>query len=421
MSTSFIEELRWRKMLHNITPGVEEFLASGSRKGYVGFDPTADSLGVGNLVQVMMLVHFQRAGHEPVALLGGATGMIGDPSFKAEERKLLSKDILNENLSSQRLQIEKLLNKSAIVLDNNEWFGNFNFLDFIRDVGKHITVNYMLAKDSVKSRQDSGISFTEFSYQLVQAFDFHFLSKNKEIRLQMGGSDQWGNITTGIELNRRMGGQNSYAITTPLIKKADGTKFGKTEGGNIWLDPKRTSPYKFYQFWLNSSDVDSSDYIRIFTTKSKTEIEDIEEKHRKEPHLRILQKELALDVTERVHSAQHAKKAIKTSEILFGKGTTEMLKELSENDLLDVFSGVPIINVSLELLNPEISVINLVTANSSLFKSRGEAKKLIQAGAVSINKSKVLLDDLINQTNFLKDKYLIVQKGKKNYALVILE
>jgi tyrosyl-tRNA synthetase len=408
-------------MLHNITPGVEEFLASGSRKGYVGFDPTADSLGVGNLVQVMMLVHFQRAGHEPVALLGGATGMIGDPSFKAEERKLLSKDILNENLSSQRLQIEKLLNKSAIVLDNNEWFGNFNFLDFIRDVGKHITVNYMLAKDSVKSRQDSGISFTEFSYQLVQAFDFHFLSKNKEIRLQMGGSDQWGNITTGIELNRRMGGQNSYAITTPLIKKADGTKFGKTEGGNIWLDPKRTSPYKFYQFWLNSSDVDSSDYIRIFTTKSKTEIEDIEEKHRKEPHLRILQKELALDVTERVHSAQHAKKAIKTSEILFGKGTTEMLKELSENDLLDVFSGVPIINVSLELLNPEISVINLVTANSSLFKSRGEAKKLIQAGAVSINKSKVLLDDLINQTNFLKDKYLIVQKGKKNYALVILE
>jgi tyrosyl-tRNA synthetase len=408
-------------MLHNITPGVEEFLASGSRKGYVGFDPTADSLGVGNLVQVMMLVHFQRAGHEPVALLGGATGMIGDPSFKAEERKLLSKDILNKNLSSQRLQIEKLLNKSAIVLDNNEWFGNFNFLDFIRDVGKHITVNYMLAKDSVKSRQDSGISFTEFSYQLVQAFDFHFLSKNKEIRLQMGGSDQWGNITTGIELNRRMGGQNSYAITTPLIKKADGTKFGKTEGGNIWLDPKRTSPYKFYQFWLNSSDVDSSDYIRIFTTKSKTEIEDIEEKHRKEPHLRILQKELALDVTERVHSAQHAKKAIKTSEILFGKGTTEMLKELSENDLLDVFSGVPIINVSLELLNPEISVINLVTANSSLFKSRGEAKKLIQAGAVSINKSKVLLDDLINQTNFLKDKYLIVQKGKKNYALVILE
>ncbi|MDA8650392.1 tyrosine--tRNA ligase [Schleiferiaceae bacterium] len=421
MSTSFIEELRWRKMLHNITPGVEEFLASGSRKGYVGFDPTADSLGVGNLVQVMMLVHFQRAGHEPVALLGGATGMIGDPSFKAEERKLLSKDILNKNLSSQRLQIEKLLNKSAIVLDNNEWFGNFNFLDFIRDVGKHITVNYMLAKDSVKSRQDSGISFTEFSYQLVQAFDFHFLSKNKEIRLQMGGSDQWGNITTGIELNRRMGGQNSYAITTPLIKKADGTKFGKTEGGNIWLDPKRTSPYKFYQFWLNSSDVDSSDYIRIFTTKSKTEIEEIEEKHRKEPHLRILQKELALDVTERVHSAQHAKKAIKTSEILFGKGTTEMLKELSENDLLDVFSGVPIINVSLELLNPEISVINLVTANSSLFKSRGEAKKLIQAGAVSINKSKVLLDDFINQTNFLKDKYLIVQKGKKNYALVILE
>ena len=421
MSTSFLEELRWRKMLHNITPGVEEFLASGSRKGYVGFDPTADSLGVGNLVQVMMLVHFQRAGHEPVALLGGATGMIGDPSFKAEERKLLSKDILNKNLSSQRLQIEKLLNKSAIVLDNNEWFRNFNFLDFIRDVGKHITVNYMLAKDSVKSRQDSGISFTEFSYQLIQAFDFHFLSKNKEIRLQMGGSDQWGNITTGIELNRRMGGENSYAITTPLIKKADGTKFGKTESGNIWLDPKRTSPYKFYQFWLNSSDEDSSDYIRIFTTKSKTEIEDIEEKHRKEPHLRILQKELALDVTERVHSAQHAKKAIKTSEILFGKGTTEMLKELSENDLLDVFSGVPIINVSSELFNPGISVINLVTANSSLFKSRGEAKKLIQAGAVSVNKSKASLDDFINQTDFLKNKYLVVQKGKKNYALVILE
>ena len=421
MNTSFIEELRWRKMLHNITPGVEEFLASDPRKGYIGFDPTADSLGVGNLVQIMMLVHFQRAGHEPVALLGGATGMIGDPSFKAEERKLLSKEVLNDNLSSQRLQIDKLLNNSAIILDNNDWFRNFNFLDFIRDVGKHITVNYMLAKDSVKSRQDSGISFTEFSYQLIQAFDFHFLSKNKEICLQMGGSDQWGNITTGIELNRRMGGKNSYAITTPLIKKADGTKFGKTEGGNIWLDPKRTSPYKFYQFWLNSSDEDSGDYIRIFTTKSKTKIEEIEEKHFKEPHLRILQKELALDVTKRVHSFEAANNAIKTSEILFGKGTTEMLKDLSENDLLDVFSGVPIINVSLESLNPGISIMNLVTANTSLFKSRGEAKKLIQAGAVSINKSKVSLDDLITRTDFLKEKYIIVQKGKKNYALVILE
>tara|TARA_B100000768_G_C11272369_1_gene374044 strand:- start:1051 stop:2316 length:1266 start_codon:yes stop_codon:yes gene_type:complete len=421
MNTSFIEELRWRKMLHNITPGVEEFLASDPRKGYIGFDPTADSLGVGNLVQIMMLVHFQRAGHEPVALLGGATGMIGDPSFKAEERKLLSKEVLNDNLSSQRLQIDKLLNNSAIILDNNDWFRNFNFLDFIRDVGKHITVNYMLAKDSVKSRQDSGISFTEFSYQLIQAFDFHFLSKNKEICLQMGGSDQWGNITTGIELNRRMGGKNSYAITTPLIKKADGTKFGKTEGGNIWLDPKRTSPYKFYQFWLNSSDEDSGDYIRIFTTKSKTKIEEIEEKHFKEPHLRILQKELALDVTKRVHSFEAANNAIKTSEILFGKGTTEMLKDLSENDLLDVFSGVPIINVSLESLNPGISIMNLVTANTSLFKSRGEAKKLIQAGAVSINKSKVSLDDLITRTDFLKEKYIVVQKGKKNYALVILE
>ncbi len=408
-------------MLHNITPGVEEFLASDPRKGYIGFDPTADSLGVGNLVQIMMLVHFQRAGHEPVALLGGATGMIGDPSFKAEERKLLSKEVLNDNLSSQRLQIDKLLNNSAIILDNNDWFRNFNFLDFIRDVGKHITVNYMLAKDSVKSRQDSGISFTEFSYQLIQAFDFHFLSKNKEICLQMGGSDQWGNITTGIELNRRMGGKNSYAITTPLIKKADGTKFGKTEGGNIWLDPKRTSPYKFYQFWLNSSDEDSGDYIRIFTTKSKTKIEEIEEKHFKEPHLRILQKELALDVTKRVHSFEAANNAIKTSEILFGKGTTEMLKDLSENDLLDVFSGVPIINVSLESLNPGISIMNLVTANTSLFKSRGEAKKLIQAGAVSINKSKVSLDDLITRTDFLKEKYIVVQKGKKNYALVILE
>ena len=421
MSISFIEELRWRKMLHDITPGVEEFLASDSRKGYIGFDPTADSLGVGNLVQVMMLIHFQRAGHEPVALLGGATGMIGDPSFKAEERKLLSKERLKANLVSQRLQIEKLLNNSAIILDNNEWFQNFNFLDFIRDVGKHITVNYMLAKDSVKSRQDSGISFTEFSYQLIQAFDFHFLSKNKEIRLQMGGSDQWGNITTGIELNRRMGGENSFAITTPLIKKADGTKFGKTEGGNIWLDPKRTSPYKFYQFWLNSSDEDSSDYIRIFTTKSKTEIEKIEEKHMENPHLRVLQKELALDVTERVHSAEAANNAIKTSEILFGKGTTEMLKELSEKDLLDVFSGVPILNVSYKLLDPGISVMNLVTANSGLFKSRGEAKKLIQAGAVSINKSKISLDDQLTLTDFLKEKYLVVQKGKKNYALVVLQ
>ena len=421
MKTSFIEELRWRRMLHDMTPGVEAFLSSGQKKGYIGFDPTANSLGVGNLVQVMMLVHFQRAGHAPVALLGGATGMIGDPSFKSEERKLLSKNILKENLKAQKSQLKKLLGESITILDNYDWYKNFNFLDFIRDVGKHITVNYMLAKDSVKSRQDSGISFTEFSYQLIQAFDFHFLSKNKDIFLQMGGSDQWGNITTGIDLNRKMGGKNSFAVTSPLIKKADGSKFGKTEGENIWLDANRTSPYKFYQFWLNSSDEDASSYIRIFTIKTKSEIENIESLHSENPHLRILQKDLAFDITKRVHSDEAANNAIKASEILFGKGTKEMLKQLSADELLDVFSGVPMINIPREKLSSVITALDLITQNKGFFKSRGEAKKLILAGAVSINKTKISIDIMISLDDFLKNKYLVIQKGKKNYALAILE
>ena len=422
MITKFIEELRWRRMLHDITPGTEDFLATDSRKGYIGFDPTADSLGVGNLVQVMMLIHFQRSGHQPVALVGGATGMIGDPSFKSEERSLLKKKDLIANLNSQQLQLKKLLRTSEAnsveVLNNHDWFENFGFLDFIREIGKHITVNYMLAKDSVKSRKESGISFTEFSYQLIQAFDFHFLSKNKDVCLQMGGSDQWGNITTGIELNRRMGGPNAFAITTPLIKKADGTKFGKTEGGNIWLDPKKTSAYKFYQFWLNSTDDDAANYIRIFTVRSREEIEALEKTHIENPHLRILQKELARDITERVHSLDALKNAIRASEILFGSGTNEMLREIAEADLLDIFSGVVKMTVSFNSLTSGISVLDLVTADNSLFKSRGEAKKLIQAGGVSINKSKVKIEELIFKKDLLGKKYILVQKGKKNYAFV---
>lgn len=343
MSTPFVEELRWRRMLHDSMPGTEELLASGPQKAYIGFDPTADSLGVGNLVQVMMLVHFQRAGHQPYALIGGATGMVGDPSFKSAERQLLDAETLEKNLAGQKAQLMKFLDfdgpNGAKIVNNYDWFKDFGFLDFIRDIGKHITVNYMLAKDSVKSRQESGISFTEFSYQLIQGYDFFHLWKNEGIRLQMGGSDQWGNITTGTELIRRMGAGEAFALTTPLIKKADGTKFGKTEGGNVWLDPNRTSPYQFYQFWLNAADEDGGNYIRIFTTKSREEIESLEAEHAQAPHLRILQKALAADITARVHSEEELQKALQASQILFGQSTAEDLKGLDARTLLDVFEG----------------------------------------------------------------------------------
>ena len=346
MKKDFVEELKWRGMLQDMIPGTDELLRKQMVRGYIGFDPTADSLGVGNMVQIMTLLHFQQAGHQPIALIGGATGMVGDPSGKSQERNLLDEAQLQHNLQRQKAQLEKFLDfdcgaNSARIVNNYDWFREFSFLDFIRDVGKHITINYMLAKDSVQKRLETGMSFTEFSYQLVQGYDFYHLWKNEGVLLQMGGSDQWGNIVTGTELIRRKSSGEAFALTTPLIKKSDGTKFGKTEGGNVWLDPKRTSPYKFYQFWLNASDSDASNYIRIFTLRSKEEITAIEEEHAKAPHLRLLQKELSADITARVHSKADLDAAIEASEILFGKGTAEALKALSEDDLLAVFEGVP--------------------------------------------------------------------------------
>jgi tyrosyl-tRNA synthetase len=379
---------------------------------------------VGNLVQVMMLVHFQRAGHQPYALVGGATGMVGDPSFKAAERSLLDAESLQKNLEGQKKQLMKFLDfdgpQGAQLVNNYDWFKDFGFLDFIREVGKHITVNYMLAKDSVKSRQESGISFTEFSYQLIQGYDFFHLWKNEGIRLQMGGSDQWGNITTGTELIRRMGGGEAFALTTPLIKKADGTKFGKTEGGNIWLDPNRTSPYQFYQFWLNAADEDAGNYIRIFTTKSREEIEALEAQHAEAPHLRILQKALAEDITARVHSVEEVEKAMAASQILFGQSTAESLRALDSKTLLDVFEGVPQMTISKADLAAGIPILDVICADTALFASRGEAKKLMAAGGVSLNKTKVDADYQVQLSDLLADGYLLAQKGKKNYALIVV-
>ena len=422
MSTPFVEELRWRRMLHDSMPGTEELLASGPQKAYIGFDPTADSLGVGNLVQVMMLVHFQRAGHQPYALIGGATGMVGDPSFKSAERQLLDAETLEKNLAGQKAQLMKFLDfdgpNGAKIVNNYDWFKDFGFLDFIRDIGKHITVNYMLAKDSVKSRQESGISFTEFSYQLIQGYDFFHLWKNEGIRLQMGGSDQWGNITTGTELIRRMGAGEAFALTTPLIKKADGTKFGKTEGGNVWLDPNRTSPY---QFWLNAADEDGGNYIRIFTTKSREEIESLEAEHAQAPHLRILQKALAADITARVHSEEELQKALQASQILFGQSTAEDLKGLDARTLLDVFEGVPQMEVQKEAIQAGLPILEVLCADTALFASRGEAKKLLAAGGVSLNKSKVDAAYIVTSEDIIGGGYLLAQKGKKNYALIVIK
>lgn len=422
---NFIEELKWRGMLQDIMPGTEEMLSKGPVKGYIGFDPTADSLGVGNLVQVMTLLHFQRCGHQPVALVGGATGMVGDPSGKSAERNLLNEEQLQINLNAQRKQLEKFLDFSAgpsqaMIVNNYDWFKNFSFLDFIRDVGKHITINYMMAKDSVQRRMETGISFTEFSYQLVQGYDFYYLWKNLDMKLQMGGSDQWGNITTGTELIRRMEGGEAFALTTPLIKKADGTKFGKTEGGNIWLDPARTSPYKFYQFWMNSSDEDSKNYIRIFTTMTKAEVEALESAHDQSPHLRLLQKAIAKEVTVRVHSEEDYNAAVEASDILFGNAPTEALSKLDEDTLLSVFEGVPQVNISKSELEAGIPLLDLLADKSGIFPSRGEARKLVQSGGVSINKQKVS-DPNAQQTatDLLQNKYLLIQKGKKNYYLII--
>ncbi len=422
----FVDELKWRGMLQDIMPGTEELLNKGMVKGYIGFDPTADSLGVGNLVQIMNLLHLQKAGHKPIALIGGATGMVGDPSGKNEERNLLNEEVLNHNIACQKRQLEKFLNfgegeNAAELVNNYDWFKNFTFLDFIRDVGKHITVNYMMAKDSVQNRLENGMSFTEFTYQLVQGYDFYYLWKNHGVMLQLGGSDQWGNIVTGTELIRRKDGGEAYALTTKLIRKADGTKFGKTASGNIWLDPARTSPYKFYQFWLNASDEDAANYIRIFTLKSKEEIEAIEEAHKAEPHLRKLQKALADDITIRVHSEEDLKKAIGASEILFGSSTAEALQALSEQDILDVFEGVPTFAVAKALLDSGADVLTLLSESAKVFPSKGEARRSLQENAVSINKAKVTLESKVTTNDLLNGKYLIAQKGKKNYYLLVAE
>lgn len=413
---NFVEELRWRNMIQDITPGTEALLNSQMVKGYIGFDPTADSLGVGNMVQIMTLLHFQNAGHKPIALVGGATGMVGDPSGKSAERNLLSEDILMHNLACQKAQLEKFLDfdcgaNSAEIVNNYDWFKGFSFLDFIRDVGKHITVNYMMSKDSVKMRLANGMSFTEFSYQLVQGYDFYYLNKHQGVQLQMGGSDQWGNIVTGTELIRKIGDGEAFALTTPLIKKADGTKFGKTEGGNIWLDPKRTSPYAFYQFWLRASDEDVKQFIRIFSLKSKAEIEAIES--------RLLQKELAKEVTIRVHGEQAYNNAVRASEILFGKGTKEELQTLDEATLLEAMEGVPQASIAKSELLAGINIVDFLSEKIQLLPSKTEARKMLQANGISINKNKVNeVDHIVNENDLINGQYILAQKGKKEYCLV---
>ena len=423
--SELIKELQWRGMIHDIMPGTEEQLDKEQTTGYVGFDPTADSLHIGNLVPVMLLVHLQKAGHKPIALVGGATGMVGDPSGKSSERPMLSEELLNHNLDSQKKQLRKFLDfdcgdNSAQLVNNYDWFKDFNFLDFIREVGKHITVNYMLAKDSVKNRLESGMSFTEFSYQLVQGYDFLHLNQNYDCKLQMGGSDQWGNIVTGTELIRRKVQGEAFAMTAPLIRKADGSKFGKSEGGNVWLDPKKTSPYKFYQFWLNTSDEDASNFIRVFTLLHKEKIEALEAEHNEAPHLRTLQKALAEDITVRVHSEEDLKTAIKASNILFGKSTTEDLESLDEDTLLSVFEGVPQVQVSKADLDQTENAIDLlsVVTQEVIFKSKGEARRMLQDGGVSINKVKIEDMNAKPAIRLLQDKYFLVQKGKKNYYLI---
>lgn len=426
---NFVEELRWRGMLHDMVPGTEELLNSGEIvKAYIGFDPTSDSLGVGNLVQVMTLMHFQRSGHKPIALVGGATGMVGDPSGKSQERNLLDLNALQHNLESQKKQLQKFLDfdcgaNSAEIVNNYDWFKDFSFLDFIREVGKHISVNYMLAKDSVQNRLENGMSFTEFSYQLIQGYDFHYLFNQKGVKLQMGGSDQWGNITTGTELVRRKGGNEAFALTTHLIKKADGTKFGKSESGNIFLDKNKTSPYKFYQFWLNSADVDAENYIKIFTLKSQEEIESLIASHREKPHERLLQKTLAEDVTVRVHSKEEYENAVKASDILFGNGTAEQLQTLDENTLLAVFEGVPTVKITQEVFANTQNVTDFLSVETQniIFPSKGEARKMIQGGGVSVNKNKVADPAGKVEYSLLRNKFLVVQKGKKNYFIVEVE
>lgn len=425
MTNNFVQELRWRGMVHDITPGAEEQLQKEMTVGYIGFDPTADSLHIGNLVQIMTLVHFQNAGHKPVVLVGGATGMVGDPSGKSSERNLLSEEVLNHNQACVKKQLEKFLNfqsgsNKAELVNNYDWFKDFKFLDFIRDVGKHITVNYMMAKDSVQKRLETGLSFTEFSYQLVQGYDYYWLYQNKNCKIQMGGSDQWGNIVTGTELIRRKMNGDAFALTTPLIKKADGTKFGKTEQGNMWLDPKKTSPYKFYQYWLNASDEDAINFIKIFTTKQKEEIDALIIEHSQAMHLRKLQTELAKEICVRVHSQAEYDAAVKASSILFGNSVTEDLENLDEETLLSVLEGVPQSIVSKVAYQATNSITDLLSeaTGGSIFASKGEARRLIQGGGVSVNKIKISDPSAKPEFRLLLGKFLLAQKGRRNYYLI---
>ena len=419
---NFVEELRWRGILHDIMPGTEELLNKKTVSAYIGFDPTADSLHVGSLAQIMTLLRFQKAGHKPIALIGGATGMVGDPSGKSAERNLLDEAALNKNVEGIKKQLEKFLDfnagaTGAELVNNYDWMKQFSFLEFIREVGKFITVNYMMAKDSVKNRLETGMSFTEFSYQLLQGYDFYWLYKNKNCKLQMGGSDQWGNITTGTELIRRKDGGEAFALTTQLIKKADGTKFGKSESGNIWLDREKTSPYKFYQFWLNASDDDAKTYLKYFTLFSKEEVDAIEAKHAAAPHERHLQKALAKDITVRVHSEADYNSAVEASEILF-KGSVEDLAKLDEATFLDVFDGVPMFEISKSELSGGMGFLDLLADKTTIFPSKGEARKMVQAGGVSVNKQKWEdVQGAIDMQHTLNQKYILIQKGKKNYFL----
>lgn len=428
MQINFVEELRWRGMLHDITPETEDYLNSNSTSGYIGFDPTADSLHIGSLVQIMILIHFQRAGHRPIALVGGATGMIGDPSGKSDERNLLDAANLLENVDGIRKQLQKFLDfdlanpLAAQLVNNFDWIKDYTLIDFSRDIGKHLTVNYMMAKDSVKKRLGSdsnvGMSFTEFTYQLIQGYDFLHLYQNMDCKLQMGGSDQWGNITTGTELIRRKASGKAYAITCPLITKIDGTKFGKTEGGNVWLDKERTSPYKFYQYWLNASDEDAQNYIKIFTLLDKVTIENLIQQHKESPHTRLLQKTIAEEITHLVHSEKDLQKAIQASQILFGKSTAQDLKKLDQQTFLEVFEGVPQAEISLSHFNQGIDMIHLLVSETSFLKSNGEARRALTENSILVNKIKADENYRISSEDFIDGQYILLQRGKKNYFIV---
>tara|TARA_X000001036_G_C20686364_1_gene807763 strand:- start:667 stop:1959 length:1293 start_codon:yes stop_codon:yes gene_type:complete len=429
VSKNFINELRWRGLLQDVIPGCEEKLLENPISGYIGFDPTADSLHIGSLVQILILMHFQNSGHQPIVLIGGATGMIGDPSGKSSERNLLTKDELEKNIRGIKSQLSKFLNfdskekNSAVIFDNNDWFKNINLIDFIRDIGKHLTVNYMVAKDSVKKRlskeSSEGMSFTEFTYQLIQAYDFYHLFKNENCLIQMGGSDQWGNITSGTELIRKKTGEKAFALTCPLITKTDGSKFGKTEDGNVWLDRNRTSPYKFYQYWLNISDEDAFKYIKIFTFYSEIEIEEFIKTHKDAPHQRSLQKIISSDLTKLVHSKNDLDKVIIASNILFGKSTSKDLELLDEKTFLDVFDGVPKVELSLESLKNNTS-INDFLYEAGFLSSKSEINRAIKENSISINKEKIDANFSLTKSNLICGKYILAQRGRKNYFLIII-